>query len=73
MYLFNIFANIEYYFSETCYVAMASIAAAVLNVILNMIFIKRLGILQPDIPRFSAISFMQPVILYLCGESVKNK
>lgn len=43
MFLFNVFANIEYYYSETKYVAFASIAAAVLNVILNYIFIDAFG------------------------------
>lgn len=43
MYLFNIFANIEYYFEETKYVAIASIAAAGLNILLNWLFIPVFG------------------------------
>ncbi len=43
MFLFNVFANIEYYYEETRYVAFASIGAAVTNVILNYIFIKKFG------------------------------
>ena len=42
-YLFNVFANIEYYYSETKYVAASSVFAAVLNVLLNYIFIKKFG------------------------------
>ncbi|MCQ4834089.1 oligosaccharide flippase family protein [[Clostridium] symbiosum] len=64
MYLFNIFANIEYYFSETCYVAMASIAAAVLNVILNMIFIKRFGYIA------AGYTTLFSYILYAAGHFV---
>ena len=43
MYLFNMFANIEYYFEETKYVAVASILAALANIGLNWIFIPIFG------------------------------
>lgn len=43
MFLFNVFANIEYYYSETKFVALASIGAAVSNVVLNYVFINLFG------------------------------
>lgn len=43
MFQFNIFANIEYYYSETKYVTVASIVAALTNIILNFIFIRMFG------------------------------
>ena len=43
MFLFNVFANIEYYYEETKYVAKASVLAAITNVVLNLIFIKKFG------------------------------
>lgn len=43
MFLFNLFANIEYYWGETRFVAIASFISAVVNVILNYIFIQRYG------------------------------
>lgn len=43
MFLFNLFANIEYYFEKTKFVACASVGSAVLNVILNIIFIPKFG------------------------------
>lgn len=43
MFLFNVFANIEYYYSETKYVAFASMSAAVANIVLNYIFINLYG------------------------------
>lgn len=43
MFLFNLFANIEYYYKETKLVALASTISAVTNIILNYIFIKRFG------------------------------
>lgn len=42
-YLFNLFANIEYYYSETKFVTFASIMSAVANVVLNFIFINKYG------------------------------
>lgn len=43
IYLFNLFANIEYYYSETKYVTYASMMAALSNIVLNFIFIKKYG------------------------------
>ena len=43
MYLFNMFANIEYYFEESKFVAVASIVAALANIGLNRIFIPLFG------------------------------
>lgn len=43
MFLFNLFANIEYYYKETKMVAMASMASAVCNIVLNYIFINKFG------------------------------
>lgn len=43
IFLFNLFANIEYYFEETKFVAMASIISAIMNIVLNAIFIPRFG------------------------------
>lgn len=42
-YLFNLFANIEYYYSETKFVTFASILAALSNVLLNYFFIYKYG------------------------------
>lgn len=43
IYLFNVYANIEYYFEETKYVAFASLLSAILNCVLNYIFINKYG------------------------------
>ncbi|MGN1306021.1 MAG: lipopolysaccharide biosynthesis protein [Oscillospiraceae bacterium] len=43
MFMFNLFANIEYYFEETKFVAAASIFSAAANVVLNAIFIPIFG------------------------------
>lgn len=39
------FANFEFYFEKTNYIAMATIGGAILNIILNFIFIDRFGYL----------------------------
>ncbi len=67
MYLFNLFANIEYYYSETKYVTFASIAAAICNVILNLIFIKKFGYIAAGYT--TLISY----ILYAVGHYVFMK
>lgn len=43
VFLFNLFANIEYYWGETKYVMIASLFSALCNIILNYIFINRFG------------------------------
>ena len=43
MFLFNLFANVEYYWGKTKYVAVASCISAGLNVLLNYVFIRKYG------------------------------
>jgi len=43
IFLQNLFANIEYYFEKTKLIAVASIGVAVLNIVLNYIFIRMFG------------------------------
>lgn len=43
IFQYNLFSNIEFFFSERRYVLIGSIAASVLNVILNGIFIPKFG------------------------------
>lgn len=43
MFLYNLFATFEYYYEKTQYVMVASILGAIVNIILNAIFIPRFG------------------------------
>lgn len=43
MFLYPLFANIEFYYEETRFVAVASCIAAVFNVVLNYVFINIFG------------------------------
>ena len=43
VFLHNMFANVEYYYEETKKIAFASVGVALLNIVLNYIFIKNYG------------------------------
>ena len=43
MFLFNLFANVEYFWGKTNYVAIASVFSAILNIFLNYVFINKFG------------------------------
>lgn len=43
MFLYNLFATFEYYYEKTHYVTIATVIGAILNIILNAIFIPRFG------------------------------
>ena len=43
MFLYNLFATFEYYYEKTHYVTIATIAGAVLNIVLNAVFIPKFG------------------------------
>ncbi len=43
IFLYSLFATFEYYYSKTNYVAIASVLGAILNLLLNYIFIKYFG------------------------------
>ncbi len=64
MFLFNIFANIEYYYNETKYVGVASVAAAVCNIVLNAIFIKKYGFIA------AGYTTLVSYILYAIGHFI---
>lgn len=43
IFMFNLYANIEYFYSKTKMVALASCISAITNIILNYIFIQKFG------------------------------
>lgn len=42
-FVYMLFANVEFYFKKTLYIVTASIAAAIVNIVLNYLFIPRYG------------------------------
>ena len=43
IYMYGIFSHYEFYFEKTKFILLASLTSAVLNIVLNYIFIKRFG------------------------------
>lgn len=43
IFLYSLFSNVEYYYQKTGFIAIATCLSAVINLILNFIFIKRFG------------------------------
>lgn len=64
IFLAELFVNIEYYFSETRFVAMASGGAAASNVFLNLIFIPRYGFIA------AGYTTLMSYMLYAMGHFV---
>lgn len=44
-FLYNLYSNIEFYYEENYFIMLASVLCAVVNIILNYIFIKKCGFL----------------------------
>ncbi len=44
-YLYTLFANVQFYFEKTRFIAMSSVGAAVMNIVLNLMFIPKYGYL----------------------------
>lgn len=43
MYMYTVYVNVEYYYKSTNYIAFNTIVAAVVNLVLNFIFIPNFG------------------------------
>lgn len=43
IFLYNLFSNIEYFYEKTGYIALATCLSAILNILLNLVFIKKFG------------------------------
>ncbi len=43
MFLYNLFATFEYYYEKTGYIMLSSVSGAILNMVLNYIFIPKYG------------------------------
>ncbi|NFG58747.1 hypothetical protein FC778_08535 [Clostridium botulinum] len=43
IFMYSLFSNIEYYYKKTKYIAIASVLCAVVNIILNYLFIPKFG------------------------------
>lgn len=64
IFMFNLFANIEYYFEETKFVMIASCIAAGLNILLNSIFIPIYGFTAAGYT--TLVSYMIYAFMHYC-------
>ena len=55
MFLYNLFANIEFYFEENKFIMVASVLGALLNIGLNYYLIPLFGYIVADIQLYFAI------------------
>ncbi len=53
MYLYDWFARFEYYYEKTIYILIASMSGAVLNIILNYIFLNKFGYIAAGYTTFA--------------------
>ena len=44
-FLYSLYGNIEFYYEENFFIMFASVIAAIINIILNYVFIKKFGYL----------------------------
>jgi len=81
MFLYNLFATFEYYYEKTHYVSSATVIGAVLNILLNALFIPRFGFVAAGyttllcyiLYAFAHYYFMCRVNMeYMEGEKVYN-
>lgn len=73
---YSIYANIVYYYKKPKYVMYASVLAAIINIILNYIFIKKFGYVAAGYTTLASY-IVQAIIDYLAmrkvvGESIYN-
>ena len=64
LFLYTFFYDVEYYHKKTKYIAIASIVAAVLNIVLNAIFIPKFGYLAAGYT--TAVGYFVLMILHMC-------
>lgn len=56
-FLYNLYGNIEFYFEENYFIMLASVACAVVNIVLNYIFISKYGYLAAGFTTLICFAF----------------
>lgn len=72
IFIYTLFANIEFYHKKTSYIMYASVASAILNIILNYIFIPKLGYTAAGYTTMISYFFMIIVHCYCMKKIEKN-
>lgn len=71
-FLYNLFSNIEFYYEKTSGIMIASVFAALLNILLNIIFIKKFGYIAAAYTTL-ACYIMLSALHYLAMKKIINK
>ena len=56
-FLYSLYANIEFYYEENYFIMFASVICALLNIVLNYIFIKKIGYLAAGFTTLVCFAF----------------
>lgn len=71
-FVYSLFVNVEYYHKKTTFISFASIAAAALNVLLNLIFIPIYGYVAAAYTTLIAYVFYTVLHYYTMRKTEKN-
>lgn len=77
MFVFNLYVNIEYYYGKTKFISVASTGAAVLNIVLNAVFIPQYGFVAAGYTTLASYCvytlghylFSNKIVLEMTGEN----
>ncbi len=73
IFLYSLLSNIQYYYKKTTYIALASIICAILNIILNFIFIPKIGYLAAGYITLICYIMYTCTHLYFCRKVLLTK
>lgn len=71
-FLYSIFSAVEFYYEQTQKIMYASVGAAVLNVILNAIFIRAFGYIAAGYTTLACYLFLSVAHYYVMKKAVKD-
>lgn len=73
VFLYSLYSTIEYYYQQTGYIALATTLSAVLNLVLNFIFIKKFGYYAAGYTTLICYVFLSFAHYYFYTKIVREK
>lgn len=73
VFLYSLYSTIEYYYQQTGYIALATTLSAVLNLVLNFIFIKKFGYYAAGYTTLICYVFLSFAHYYFYKKIVREK
>lgn len=71
LFLYNLVVPAQYYAKKTTYIMYGTVAAAVVNIVLNYIFIRRFGFIAAAYTTLASYSLFAAVHYCICGKLLK--